>query len=206
MEKEVAKPKRVLIATFYNPEPVLLASTKLGPDKVILLLDKDPDAEQAKALKLIQDSLGKVIEIVPVKMDMYDVVEIATKCVALIDSLGKDDIVYANITAGRKTKAIGLLFACYARHERVKKIAYNPHEDKGMVVYLPRLSFRLSESEKMVLEALDKGKFGSVAELAKKVKLSTAMLYRCVDELKDKDMVSTEEGIRLTDAGRIARL
>ncbi len=39
-----------------------------------------------------------------------------------------------------------------------------------------------------------------------KVDLSTAMLYRAIDELKDMDLITTEDGIRLTDAGRIARL
>jgi hypothetical protein len=32
------------------------------------------------------------------------------------------------------------------------------------------------------------------------------MLYRALDELKDMDLVSTESGIKLTDAGKIARL
>lgn len=32
------------------------------------------------------------------------------------------------------------------------------------------------------------------------------MLYRALDELKDMDLVSTEKGIELTDAGKIARL
>ena len=31
--------KKVLIATVYNPDPVLLAATKLGPDRLILLLE-----------------------------------------------------------------------------------------------------------------------------------------------------------------------
>ena len=102
--------------------------------------------------------------------------------------------------------AIGLLFAAYARHERVKRIGYNPEEDKSTVVYLPRLSFKLSESQKTILEEISKGKYESIGDLSKKVDLSTAMLYRSIDELKDMDLVSTEDGIKLTDAGRIARL
>lgn len=43
-------------------------------------------------------------------------------------------------------------------------------------------------------------------ELAEDIDLSTAMLYRAIDELKDMDLVSTEDGIKLTDAGKIARL
>src|SRR3989339_389606 len=177
--------KKVLIATVYNPDPVLLAATKLGPDRLILLLDEKPDREQDKALKLIQDSLGKVIEVKTVKCAVYDVVKVASKCVEIIDMQPKEDVVYVNITSGRKTKAIGLLFAAYARHDRVKKIAYNPEEDKSAVVYLPRLIFKLSESEKKVLEAIGNDTYENPIELAKKLDLSTAMLYRSLDELED---------------------
>ena len=198
--------KKVLIATLYNPEPVILATTRLGPERLILLVDKELSKEQEKSLEIIQESLGKVIEVKVVKTDVYDIVNIVTKCVEIIDLQPKDDSIYVNITSGRKTKAIGLLFAAYARHERVKKIAYNPEEDKSSVVYLPRLSFKLTESEKKVLEAIGNDTFENPTELAKKVDLSTAMLYRSLDELKDMDLISTEEGLKLTDAGKIARL
>lgn len=198
--------KKVLIATLYSPEPVILASTRLGPDRLILLIDKEPDKEQITSLKLIQDSLGKVMDVKTVKTEVYDIVEVARKCVEIIDLQPKEDWIFVNITSGRKTKAIGLLFAAYARHDRVRKIAYNPEEDKSSVVYLPKLSFKLTESQKKILEALESGKFDSISDLAKKVDLSSAMLYRALDELKDMDLVSTEEGIRLTDAGKIARL
>jgi len=198
--------KKVLIATLYNPEPVLLAATRLGPERLILLIDKDPDKEQEASVKLIQESLGKVLEIKIVKTDVYDIVEVARKAVEVIDLQPKEDHIFVNITAGRKTKAIGLLFAAYARHERVSKIAYNPEEDKSSIVYLPRLSFHLTESQKKILEEVGKKKYESIGDLAAKIDLSTAMLYRAIDELKDMDLVSTEKGIELTDAGKIARL
>ena len=198
--------KKVLIATLYSAEPVILASTRLSPDRLILLIDKDPDKGQSDALKLIQGSLGKVIDVKTVKTSVYDIVDVAKKCVEIIDMQPSDDWIFVNITSGRKTKAIGLLFAAYARHDKVKKIAYNPEEDKTSVVYLPKLSFKLTESQKKILEQLEKGKFANISELAKKVDLSTAMLYRALDELKDMDLVSTEDGIKLTDAGKIARL
>ena len=34
---------KVLIATLYNPDPVLLASMRLSPDRLVLLIDKKPD-------------------------------------------------------------------------------------------------------------------------------------------------------------------
>ena len=33
--------KKVLIATLYSPEPVILATTRLGPERLVLLVDKD---------------------------------------------------------------------------------------------------------------------------------------------------------------------
>ena len=197
---------KVLIATLYSPEPVLLAATRLGPNRLILLVDEKPDKEQDKALKLISDSLGKVIEVKAVKCAVYDIVKIATKCVEIIDMQPKEDAIYVNITSGRKTKAIALLFAAYARHDRVRKIAYNPEEDKNTVVYLPRLSFKLNESQKKILEYIGDGSYASIKELSEKIDLSTAMLYRAIDELKDMDLISAEDGLKLTDAGRIARL
>lgn len=207
---EEKKPKKVLIATLYNPEPVVLATTRLGPDKLILVYDKEPDKTLTAALESIRANYGKILEIEEVKTEAYDIVEVARKCVEIIDRQGKDDEIYANITSGRKTRAIGLLFASYARHDRVRRIAYNPEEDKKAIVWLPRLSFKLSESQKTILEAIDEGKFDSIKELAEKLdkdgKLSTAMVYRAIGELEDLDFVITAPKLELTDGGKIARL
>ncbi|MDP2947719.1 MAG: hypothetical protein Q8N88_06415 [Nanoarchaeota archaeon] len=99
----------------------------------------------------------------------------------------KGDNIFINITSGRKTQAIGLLFTAYARYEKVRKIAYNPEEDKGLIVYLPRLSFKLTESQKKILEETGNKKYNSIGDLAQKIDLLTAMLYRAIDELKDMD-------------------
>ncbi|VVB79068.1 Winged helix-turn-helix DNA-binding protein [uncultured archaeon] len=198
--------KKVLIATLFNPEPVILATTRLGPQKIVLLISKEPTKEQEASVKLIQDSLGKVIDVKVVKIELYDIVDVAKKVVEIIDLESTDNEIYLNITSGRKTQSIGVLLACYARHERVKKIAYNPEEDKdSSIVYLPRLSFKLTETQKKILEALDKKKYESIAELAEKVEQSTAMLYRNIEELRDMDLVA-DQSLMLTDAGKIARL
>ena len=198
--------KKVLIATLYGPEPVMLAITRLGPERVFLLIDKEPSKEQENSVKLIQESLGKVIDIKVVKTEVYDIVEVAKKAVEIIDMQPKEDHIFVNITSGRKTKAIGLLFAAYARHSRVSKIAYNPEEDKSKVIYLPKLSFKFTEKQKNILEELDKHPESSISDLADKIEISTAMLYRAIGVLEDMDLVNKEDGYKLTDAGRIARL
>lgn len=198
---------KVLIATLYSPEPVLLAATRHGADRLILLVNEQPDNKQEESLKLIKDSLGRVMDIKIVKISVYDIVEVARKCVEIIDLTPKDDLISVNITSGRKTQAIGVLLGAYARCDRIRKIAYNPEEDNAKVVYLPKLSFSLTESQKKVLEFLESGKYDSLSDLADKISLSRAMLYRNIKELEDLDLISSEDGkIKLTDAGRIARL
>jgi len=201
---------KVLIATLYSPDPVLLAANRLGPDRLILLLDKKPNKEQEENFKLIKESLGRVVDVKSIKTEVYDIVKVAEKAVEIIDMQPKDDEIFINITSGRKTKALGLLFAAYSRSTRVKKIAYNPEEDKNAVVWLPKLSFKLTESQKKVLEALndEESSHLSLVDLAEKIGISRAMLYRNIDELRDMGYIYADEHniFRLTDAGKIARL
>ena len=205
----VGEMAKVLIATLYSPEPVLLAATRLSAERLILLVDEKPNPEQEKSLKTIQGSLGKVMDVKVVKTPVYDIVKVAEKCVEVIDQVPRDDTIYVNITSDRKTKAIGLLFAAYARSSKVKKIAYNTFEDKPdkpSVVYLPKMSFHLTDSQKRILEDLALEDYKDHAALAKKLGMSRAMLYRNIKELQDMDFITVENGLHLTDAGRIARL
>src|SRR3989344_3998925 len=163
------KMAKVLIATVYGPDPVLVATNKLGPDRLILLVDSEPNKEQENSVNLIKNSLGRVIDVKVVKTPVYDIVEIARKATEIIDMQPKEDIIYVNITSGRKTKAMGLLFGAYARVSRVKKIAYNPDEKDSSPIYLPKLYFQLTESQKRVLEYLEAGKFTKIFEWNKTV-------------------------------------
>lgn len=194
---------KVLIATLYSLDPVLVGANKLGPDRLVLLVDKEPSKEQEKSLEVIKSSLGRVIDVKVVKTEVYDIVDVARKTVEIIEMQPKDDEIYVNITGGRKTKAIGLLFGAYARCSRVKKIIYYPEEKENEPVYLPKLQFNLTESQKTVLEYLEAGKFETLMELSEKIDISRAMLYRNVKELEELGLV---EDLKLTDAGKIARL
>jgi len=198
---------KVLIATLFSTEPVLIATHRLSPDRLFLLIDEKPTKEQEEGFKVIQDSIGKVIEVKKINVPKLDIVAVCKRCVQLIDDQPEKDTVYVNITAGRKTVALGLLYAAYCRSDKVKKIAYNPEEDKKAVVYLPKLSFKLSESQKKILAYLEEKEFKNLTEFGGKIGLSTAMLYRSLNELKDMDLVElTDDGYKLTDAGKIARM
>ena len=197
----------ILIATVFNADAALVAAHRLSPDRMFLLISEEPTKEQEAAIKLLKDSLGRVIEIKTEKISLYDIVQIAHKVIELIDHQPNEDEIYLNITSGRKTQAIGVLMAAYARNSRVKKIAYNPEEDKGAVVYLPRLSFNLNDSQRKILDHLAKAEGKSIVQLADEIDISRAMLYKTIRELEDLDFIEkTTAGIKLTAAGKIARM
>lgn len=197
---------KVLLATLYVFEPVIAASTKISADRLILLIDTEPDSTQQKSLDIIKQSLGSVLEIKTVKTDVYDIVEVAKETVKIIDLLSDKDEIYVDITAGRKTKALGLLFGAYARSDRIKRIMYVKEENK-QVVNLPKLSYNITPGQLKIIESLLQGNAKSMADLAEKVDVSKAMLYKHIKELKDMDVVEdTKEGIQLTDYGRIVVL
>ena len=201
--------KTILISTLYGPDPVLLACTKLSPEKLILLVTEETDKIIDSSIDLIKKSLGRVMEVEIVKIPQYDIVKIAEKVVKTIDKVHLDGKVIINITSGRKTQSMGVLFGAYARSSFVSKIAYYPEGDKkGTAVYLPILSLKLKESQEKIIEAIIRNKTVSHKTIADDTGLSTAMVYRAVDDLVNMGLVEKTdgEGIKLTDAGKIARL
>lgn len=197
---------RVLISTIFHADATLLAATRFSPDRIIGLVSTDPPKEQVEAVDLVKRSLGSVLEFSTKKIPVYDVVETARVVAELIDALSESDEITLNVTSGRKTQALGVLFAGYVRASKVRKIVYLA-DDKKTIVHLPILSFSFNETEKSLLEAIESGKYTTTAELAEAVEKSPAMVYRALDELKRQDYVEAEDGgFRLTDAGRIARL
>ena len=196
----------ILIATLYIFEPVIAAATKISADRLILLIDHEPDETQQKSLDIIKQSLGSVLEIKTVETDVYDFVEVAKETVKIIDLLSDKDEIYIDVTAGRKTKALGLLFGAYARSDRIRRIMYVKEENK-QVVNLPKLSYSITPGQHKIIEFLLKNEVRSMSEFAEKVDVSKAMLYKHIKELKDMDVIEdTTEGFKLTDYGRIVVL
>jgi CRISPR-associated protein Csa3 len=197
---------KVLIATLYIFEPIVAAVTKISAERLILLIDKEPDEKQSKSLEVVKQTLGSVIEIKTIKTDVYDIVEVAREAVKIIDLLSDKDEIYIDITAGRKTKSLGLLFGSYARCSRIKKIMYIKEENK-QIVYLPRLSYSITPAQHKIIEFLLNKKVTSMADFSDKVEVSKAMLYKHIKELKDMDIIEeTPDGLTLTDYGKIVVL
>ena len=197
---------KILIATIYAFEPIIASTTRISADRVILLIDKNPDEKQLESLKILKQSIGSVMEIITVETEIYDIVEVAKEAVKIIDLLSDKDEIYVDITAGRKTKALGLLFGSYARADRIKKIMYVKEEDKS-IVSLPKLSYSITPGQYKIINYLLKNKIVSMINFAEKADISKAMLYKHIKELKDMDVVeNTKEGLQLTDYGRIVVL
>lgn len=197
---------KILIATLYVFEPIIASATKMSADRLILLIDKNPDKKQLESLEILKKSLGSVMEITTVETEVYDIVKVAKETVKIIDLLSDKDEIYVDITAGRKTKALGLLFGSYARTDRIKKIMYVKEEDKS-IVSLPKLSYSITPGQYKIVHYLHKNSIVSMIDLANKIDISRAMLYKHIKELKDMDVVeNTKEGLQLTDYGRIVVL
>lgn len=197
---------KILIATLYAFEPIIATATKISAERLFVLIDKNPDEKQTKSLDLIKQSLGSVIEIKAIPTDVYDIVEVARESVKVIDYLSDKDEIYIDITAGRKTKALGLLFGSYARSDRIKRIFYVREESK-QIMNLPKLSYNITSGQNKIIDFLQNNKVSSMADFSEKVDISRAMLYKNIKELKDMDVIEeTKDGFQLTDYGRIVIL
>jgi len=194
---------KVLIATIYSYEPIMAIATKISADRLILLKDKNSNDKQKKSIELVKKSLGSVLEIKTVPIEVYNIVEIAKEAIKIIDLLSDKDEIYVDITSARKTQALGLLFGAYARCDRIKRISYVTEEEK-QVISLPKVSYNLTSAQKRIVEFISNNKIKSMTDFSKEIEVSRGMLYKHIKELKDMDIIEeTPEGIKLTDYGKI---
>ena len=196
---------RVLVTTTYSSDSIVLAITKLSIERLFLLVDKKPDDVQKATIESINKTFGSVIEIKEKRIELYDFVEVAMTIADMLDDISNKDEIYVNITPGRKTQALGVLFGCYARPARVRKVFYVPEGTKELIT-LPLMEFGITPSQKEVLENIEK--IDTPKALAEEVDTSRAMLYRNIRDLETRGYIEAKDGTgyRLTEAGRIARL
>ncbi|MFH1711204.1 MAG: CRISPR-associated CARF protein Csa3 [Nanoarchaeota archaeon] len=198
---------KIIISTLYDKEPTLVAATKLGADQLYIVVDDPVNDTQQTAMAIIKESLEKVVKIYTIEAHPYDIVGTARKIVALLENFSEDDHVTVNITSGRKTQSLGLLYGAYARARYVNRIIYIS-EEEHRVIDLPKLSFNLTESQIQLLEQIEKRSHSSLSDLAEKSGMSRSMLYRNIKNLEDHGFIMVDKQSRylLTDAGKIARL
>ncbi|MFH0955317.1 MAG: CRISPR-associated CARF protein Csa3 [Candidatus Micrarchaeota archaeon] len=195
---------RVLITPVYRTDSIVLAINRFSIDRVYLLSSTETDDKQQAAIKTIKEHYEKIIEIKEKKVPVYEIVSVAHAVTDMIDMVPNGDEIYLNVSTGRRTQSFGVLFAGYQRSTKIKKIIYVT-EEKNEIITIPILSFDLTDSQQKVLERIEDST--QIAKLADETKLSPAMVYRAIKELKDKGFIEeTENGHKLTDAGKIARL
>jgi len=191
-----------LISTIYSIEPVMFCITQFAPKKIVLLREEDSNKKQSEAERMLKETVGKVMELETKITSLYDVVIIAEDTADVIESEhahGRKVIV--NVSGGRKPQALGALFGCYARHDRVERIVYVTEEDNE-IIDLPILNFGISPTKRIILEELSQNGI-SVQNLAIKVGISRGMTYNHIRELREMGFIDRNK-LEITTAGRLA--
>lgn len=203
----------VLISSLYDVcDPIISSSVKFGINKLIIFRQKESDKKLESAIIKLKDTFRKPnFDLQFVILDnIYDVCLSVSRFVGVIDSIPKSDKLFVNITGGRKTLSLGLLFGSYARANRIKEIIYVT-EEKGDFVVLPKLDFDLSDSERNVLDYINKCNENCdlvITKLAEDIGLSRAMVYKVLTELETRNYITSDKDNKfvLTDAGKIVLL
>lgn len=194
--------ENTLISTIYSLEPVMACITQFSPDKIILLREENPPDKILEAERMLQETVGKVLEIKSIPTSVYNVVIVAKDIVEIIEeeyAHGRNIVV--NISGGRKPQALGALFGSYARHNMVEKIVYITEEDKN-IIDLPILNFGISKTKRIILEELNAGE-NNVKNLSIKIGISRGMTYNHIRELREMGFIDPK-AFKITSAGELA--
>jgi len=192
-----------LISTIYSLEPVIVCVTRLSPSKLILLTEEGTDEKKLRSEKTLEDTFGKVIEIVKKNTSLYDTVKVAQDVATIIEEEhARGNHIMINVSGGRKPQAFGALFGAYTRSDMVKRIVYVTEED-NFIIDFPILSFNISDTKKTILEQIKSG-VSSIQDIAIKVGISKGMAYNHLRELKAMGYITGDDGYIITDAGKIA--
>jgi len=190
-----------LIATFYSFEPFVIAAHASSPSRIILVIDEEKESSIKDALDKVDEFYGNVAKIERVKVKGSDLYEISKKAVELLESATGRVVVY--VGGGKKLTSQGVLYGCYARPELVSRILCNNVND-NTIVELPKLTFELSSAKKRLLKELVNKNGRSVADIAKVLDKTRAIVYQHLKDLKGLGYV--DEKFQITMAGKLAML
>ena len=196
---------KIMITALYSLEAITYPLSRVGTEKLFLIIDSNPDTKQDKALKTIKESFGKVIDIKVYKTSKFNPVKVAKITVNIIDSLKDEDKILINTSGSNKPLALGLLFGAYRRISKVDRIFYYDFI-QSRFVDIPKIPFEVTDSQRKLLEIIKRGHYKSLSELAEKSEQSRAMLHRNLQELETLDLIKREGHKKyiLKDGGLIA--
>jgi len=199
--------KNTLICTVYYDDSIKLAIKDYKINKVIFLKDKNPDKkDQQEAIdKLIEYNKG-IVDFEEKEIPKYDIIEIVKKSVEIIRKQPKEDNIYLDITQGKRTQSIGLLFAGYKNHSRIKRILYAKEIEKNKyeLITLPKLHFK--DSDAKILKAIEEEM--TPKQIIDKKIVSRGTFYNKVEELESHGFIEklTDGKYVVTESGRIMAL
>lgn len=194
--------ENTLISTIYSLEPVIACITLFSPKKVVILREEDAPEKKLESERMLNEIVGRVLEIETKITSIYDVVQIARDTKDIIENENYyERKIVVNISGGEKPQALGALFGSYARHQMVEKIVYVSEED-GHVLDLPILNFGLSKTKLMILQEVKQGE-NSVKNLASKIGISRGMTYNHLRELREMGFID-QNRLEITSAGDLA--
>jgi CRISPR locus-related DNA-binding protein len=190
----------ILISTIYKGSAVIQAIKLFEPEKVYLIVDDPIDDVRKNSIIMIKDIFPS-INFIEVSAKIYDIVEIANKTIETIKKESGNKIM-VNISEGRKTMSLGLLFGTYVMKKEVHSAFYIV-EETNSPIQLPLIEMKISSKRKDLLRKIADGK-RTVAELEKETGTNPATLYVHIKELRDSGMITKEN--KLTEMGRIVLL
>lgn len=200
--------KKILLTNTYSFTPMVGAITKVGPDVIYLIMNKQPDDTQKETKEKLKNTF-KHIKFKEIKTSVYEVYEVAKEIIFAIDKIYKEEEneIYVDITSGRKTKSIGIMLGCYARNNKIKDILYFTQEINQMVV-IPKLSFEISKKAYDILEEISKKEI-TLPELANsdKFNIGRTAIYNNIRDFKEKGLVEEKNNfLFITDYGKLLLL
>jgi CRISPR-associated protein Csa3 len=191
-----------LVATIYKYEPIMKTVAKYDIERVVLIRERpelaseDDRVKKEKAIDSVKDSLGSVMDVEVVETELHDLYQVAEDT---LETIRNEEGVVMNITGGRKPQAIGALMAASIAGN-VEEVNYYSVEDDDITI-IPKFDLRLSEKPKQVLQLVSEGK--KPKEIVDELEMSQSMVYKHLNDLKEKDYVSKEEGWTLTRLGKL---
>ncbi len=176
--------------------------TQFSPNRIVLLREEDAPEKITEAERMLQETVGKVLEIESKPPSNYNVVLVARDTADVIEEeYANGRKIVVNISGGRKPQALGALFGCYARQDMVEKIVYVTEEDKN-IIDLPILNFGISKTKRIILEEIKQGE-NNVKNLSTRIGISRGMTYNHIRELREMGLIDPDT-LNITSAGELA--
>lgn len=186
---------KVLITMLYECAINEAVIYKQTPNKVYLITINARD--QVAAAKRLKEKFPN-ITFETIFVNEFDVVGITAELNKIIKK-EKGNIVFINITEGRKTMSIAGLIAASMNKSLVEG-AFYLRQDTHELMPAPLFDFSISDNKRRILEELNKGN-KKVSEITKKLKVNRSLVYAAILDLIKRKYLA--EDWTLTDSGKI---